>query len=132
MPAMILMPLMPLMPLSTAIAGPQTQTAAATSAAPSPLVTHVNDVLAGSHIALAMVAALLFLRFYRKTTDRLFLFFAAAFGILCVNNIMFQIIGPDRDASTLIYGARLFAFGLIIYAIIDKNLARRSRPPQGS
>jgi len=100
-----------------------------TPARQSELVRHTNDVLSGANVALCLVAAILFVRFYRKTSDRLFLFFAAAFGILCLNGIIFQLIDRDDESRTFLYAVRSVAFGLIIYAIVDKNLGRRSSSP---
>jgi hypothetical protein len=70
------------------------------------------------------VAGLFFLRFWRDTSDRLFLYFAAAFGLLGVQRII-AIVAMEWTENVLwVYGIRLVAFLLILYAIIDKN-----RPP---
>jgi cell shape-determining protein MreD len=102
------------------------EVAVGTPAPQTPLVKHTNDVLAGSSLALYLVAALLFLRFYRKTQDRLFMFFSLAFTILGVNAIIFQVLHTNNEARTYLYGVRALAFSVIIYAIVDKNMARRS------
>ena len=71
------------------------------------------------------VAALLFLRFWRSSGDRFFLFFAAAFAIEGVNRFMFAWLGPSSSDYQLGYVlARLIAFALIIAAILDKNTRR--------
>jgi hypothetical protein len=86
------------------------------------LLKSLHPFMAGSTFALNLVAALLFLRFYRRTRDRLFLFFAAAFAIMGVNRLIFTAAVPaDNAQEPLQYVARLVAFLLIIYAIIDKN-----------
>jgi 4-amino-4-deoxy-L-arabinose transferase-like glycosyltransferase len=94
----------------------------------SDAVRVTNTFLTGSACILCLVAALLFLRFYRKTKDRLFIFFAAAFAILGINRIFFAMIDVNDEARTYLYLVRLAAFTLIIYAIIDKNLARKRTP----
>ena len=87
----------------------------------------VYAYIGGAVFALLMVAALLFARFYRRTRDRLFLFFSIAFGVLALNNLLFIVLNnrfseaaEDAGHATM-YGPRLIAFGLILYAIIDKN-----------
>ena len=73
------------------------------------------------------VAALFFVRYWRVTGDRLFLFFALAFVAMSVNWIGLSSIDPTLEPQHLIYLARLLAFVLIIIGIVDKN--RRSRRP---
>lgn len=71
------------------------------------------------------VAALLFLKFWTSSHDRLFLFFAAAFAIEGVNRLVFAWIGPGSNDYQIGYVlARLVAFLLIIAAILDKNTRR--------
>ena len=72
------------------------------------------------------VAGLFFLRFWRKTRDRLFLIFAAAFWILGTNWLVLAITRHDEAHW---YSLRLIAFILIIVGIVDKNRSRR-RPPR--
>ena len=74
------------------------------------------------------VAALLFLRFWRSSHDRLFLFFAASFAIESVNRAAFAWLG-GHAATEYQLGyvlARLLSFLLIIAAIVDKNASRRA------
>jgi uncharacterized membrane protein HdeD (DUF308 family) len=92
-------------------------------------VRKTNEFLSGATLILCLVAALLFIRFYRRTSDRLFLFFAAAFAILGVNRIFFLLIDANNEARTWLYAVRLVAFLLIIYAIVDKNFRRRPTTP---
>ena len=66
------------------------------------------------------VAGLFFLRFWRKTRDRLFAIFAAAFWLLGLNWLLLATIGRD-EINTWLYAIRLLAFVLILLAIIDKN-----------
>jgi hypothetical protein len=71
-----------------------------------------------------LVVALLLLRFWRLSRDRLFLFFAASFVTLAVNWLTLALMRPAPGAEHLIYLIRLFGFVLLIIGIIDKN--RRS------
>jgi hypothetical protein len=90
--------------------------------------------LTGAVCSLCFVAAILFVQFYRRTKDRLFICFAIAFGILALNNVVL-LFSEDRFSSApenpnhpLVYAPRLIAFILILYAIVDKNLLQR--PPR--
>lgn len=78
--------------------------------------------IAGASAALAGVASVFFLRFWRATGDRFFLLFAGAFALFGINRI--GLISTDREHNVWIYVLRLAAFGLIILAIVDKNRPR--------
>jgi hypothetical protein len=68
-----------------------------------------------------MVAGACFLRFWRDTRDRLFVFFAAAFFVLALERVGLLFVGRDEAARASIYIARLAGFALIILGIADKN-----------
>jgi hypothetical protein len=84
----------------------------------------VNQFLWGSLTTASLVAALLFLRFWKLGADRLFLYFATAFGMLALNWMVLGIANPDRETVFYVYLLRLAAFVLIIVGIVDRN--RRS------
>ena len=69
-------------------------------------------------------AGLFFLRFWRKTRDRLFAIFAIAFWLLGANWLALAFT-TQNEVKTIYYAVRLLAFVLILYAIIDKNRASR-------
>lgn len=71
------------------------------------------------------VAGLFFLRFWRQTRDRLFLIFATAFWILGLQRCALVFTRNMVEDDTGLYLVRLFAFLLILGAIVDKN---RSSP----
>jgi hypothetical protein len=73
------------------------------------------------------VAGLFFLRFWRETRDRLFLIFAGAFWLLGAQRLALAFSGNVVEDDTGLYLVRLFAFLLILGAIVDKN--RSSQPP---
>ena len=85
----------------------------------------MNQLLAG---ALAMgfaVAGLFFLRFWRKTRDRLFALFALAFFVMAANRIeLARSVTRDTWGDRL-YWVRFVAFTLILVAILDKNRPRK-------
>ena len=70
------------------------------------------------------VAALMFLRFWRQSHDRLFLYFAASFALEALNRALFAYNGAHSEEATLYYLVRLLAYGLILWAIVEKNLIR--------
>jgi hypothetical protein len=70
------------------------------------------------------IAGLYFLRFWRQTQERLFVFFAAAFWVLAAERIGLLYVGPDEAARATVYIARLVGFSLIIIGIVDKNRER--------
>lgn len=79
----------------------------------------VRAMLAGAIMLAAWAIFVFFLRFCRKTGDRLFAFFAAAFLLLGIERII--IVGLSSDHQSFGYLIRLFAFLLILFAILDKN-----------
>ncbi|OWW19185.1 DUF5985 family protein [Noviherbaspirillum denitrificans] len=85
----------------------------------------MNNLLLGAIAMGSMVAALFFLRFWRSTGDRFFLFFALSFFIEGINR---AVLGPAAqttlDESPAYYLVRLLSYGLILCAILDKNRPR--------
>ena len=81
--------------------------------------------------ALAMgyaVAAVFFAKFWRRTGDRLFAWFAVAFVLLAVQRAALAVLDPaPRAAIPWSYALRLAAFVMILGAVAEANLrARRS------
>ena len=74
----------------------------------------------------SLMTALFFLRYWRSTRERLFIFFALAFAGLAANWTGLAVIDrPTGEAQqTYAYVVRLVAFLILIIGIIDKN--RRS------
>jgi hypothetical protein len=68
-----------------------------------------------------LVISLFFLRFWRTTRDRLFLFFASAFGLLLCERVVRAALDLRTEWIPAVYLFRLVAFGLILCAVIDKN-----------
>lgn len=84
----------------------------------------LNQFFAGAAAVTLLVIAMFFIRFWKRTRDRLFLFFAGAFGFLMVERIVRSCMSVETEWAPYVYTIRLIAFVLIIIAIIDKN--RRS------
>ena len=77
--------------------------------------------------ALAMGAAisgLFFCRFWRRTSDRLFLAFAAAFWLLALQWGALALLRVADESRHYLFLLRLAAFVLILVAVVDKNRER--------
>jgi len=70
-----------------------------------------------------------FYRFWRRTRDRLFVAFAAAFGLMSANWAAQAFVPKDESVYAAIYLLRLAAFGVIIVGIIGKNRSERTHAP---
>lgn len=84
----------------------------------------LNQFFAGAATISLLVIALFFLRFWKRTQDRLFLFFAGAFVFLMLERIVRAVMTVETEWAPYVYTIRLLAFVLIIVAVVDKN--RRS------
>jgi hypothetical protein len=71
-------------------------------------------------------AGLFFLRFWRESSDRLFLFFGIAFFMLAVHWLGFALVAPVVESRHHLYLVRLAAFVVILVGIFDKNARARS------
>ena len=74
-----------------------------------------------------LVAAVFFLRFWRRSAERLFAMFAAAFFVLAVERVILTVVNPENEFRPYVYIVRLMAFVLIIIAIVDKNRGTKPR-----
>lgn len=82
--------------------------------------------LLGAVVMGCLAIGLLFLRSWRRSGDRLFAVFGAAFWLLAVNWAALAFVAGN-EARTALYVLRLAAFVLILAAVFDKN--RRPTPP---
>jgi len=81
----------------------------------------MRNLLLGVLVTTCIVAAMFFLQYWRTSRDRLFAFFAVAFAAMAIDwfgHALPTSSGPLRAEDYLI---RLFAFVVIIIAIVDKN-----------
>ncbi|HWQ85348.1 DUF5985 family protein [Brevundimonas sp.] len=82
----------------------------------SPVVMMTGAVITGNAIA-----ALFFLKFWRRTGDRLFLAFAAAFLLMGLVPLLTAVRDVPREEQSAFYLIRLAAFLIIIWAIAAKS-----------
>ena len=84
-----------------------------------------TEFISGAMSMAYLVTALFFVRLWRDTRDRLFLFFSTAFGLLAAQRTTLSLlVGANAALEVSSYGLRLLAFLLILAAIVDKNLRR--------
>lgn len=81
----------------------------------------MSDFLLGAAAMAFAVVGLHFLTFWRRTRDRLFLAFAAAFGLLAVSRIAVAFFGEASETHAPIAMVRLSAYLLILIGIVAKN-----------
>jgi hypothetical protein len=79
------------------------------------------EMMMGATAAFYLIIGLFFIRFWRSTHDRFFLFFAFCFLMEAANRIMLGLFFDFREASPLYYVIRLFSYSFIVIAILDKN-----------
>lgn len=81
----------------------------------------LNAILVGAIGTAYLVAALFFLRFWRSTHDRFFIFFFWSFLIEGLNRVVFFVAVGLDEYEPLYYVVRAISYGLILIAIVDKN-----------
>jgi len=81
-------------------------------------------MLMGAIAVASLLAGLFFLRFWRSSKDRFFLYFAISFCIEGLSRIALALLTEAREDSPLFYGVRIVAYGLILAAIWQKNRRR--------
>lgn len=83
--------------------------------------------LHGAIAAAAAIAGLVFLRYFRHTHDRFFLFLTASFWLETAGRI-WSVVYLEADDDASVYVLRAISYALILAAILDKNLPKRRRP----
>ncbi len=85
----------------------------------------MSQFLSGAIMMACWVIGLFFLRFWKKTEDRLFFIFSVAFWMLAVERIVLLILNKENEIYSFVYVIRFIAFLLILWAIADKNRSNR-------
>jgi len=78
-------------------------------------------LLLGAVAMACWTISIFFLRFWKTTRDRFFLFFATAFFIEGIGRAILGLVHYSDEQEPLFYLIRLFGFLIILYAILDKN-----------
>jgi hypothetical protein len=92
-------------------------------------VLTLKAMISGALVLACVACALFFLRFWRSSRDRLFAFFALAFGVMGLNWLSLALLQVNDERRHYLYVIRLVSFLLILYAIWDKNRAGRGSRP---
>ena len=87
----------------------------------------IVHMLLGAISMSCLVAGVFFLRFWKDTHDRFFLFFALSFFIEGINRFALGLTSNPNEALPFFYFIRFLSFCLILVAIIHKNLEKKSR-----
>jgi Family of unknown function (DUF5985) len=87
----------------------------------------MDHVLIGAIAMASLVAGLFFLRFWKDTRDRFFLFFSVSFFVEGVNRFALATMADPNEDRPFFYFVRFLSFLLILVAIVDKNLAKDTR-----
>jgi len=91
----------------------------------------VLSMLAGALVFSYLAASAHFLRFWRRTRDRLFLDFAFAFALFALDQLATSIPRIVDQTNGYEYLLRVLGFALIIIAIVDKNVSAGGRSHEG-
>ncbi len=83
------------------------------------------QILAGAITMGSWAIALFFLRFWRRTQDRLFSYFALAFFLFGVERLV-MVWSAGTESQAYVYLIRLAAFILIVIGIVIKNRSRKA------
>lgn len=81
----------------------------------------IEQFLSGAVVMAFAIAGLLFLKYYRRTRQRLFVIFAASFFLLAVNYAWLALTQVPVEERSPLFLVRLLAFSLIIFAIVSSN-----------
>lgn len=89
-------------------------------------------VLSGAIAVASWAIGLFFLKFWKKSHDRLFLIFAVAFWGLALERLTLLSVDPTNEARPYLYLVRLAAFLLLLAAVWDKNRRTPNQPRAGN
>jgi uncharacterized membrane protein HdeD (DUF308 family) len=82
----------------------------------------MDFMLLGAISMASLIAGLFFLRFWKDTGDRFFLFFAVSFLIEGVNRGALGFSNDPNEGRPFFYFVRFLSFLLILIAIVQKNM----------
>jgi hypothetical protein len=81
--------------------------------------------LSGIFMVTFLASGLFFLKFWKRTRDQFFLFFAWACWLIAAERVALLFASPVEEPRTVFYFIRLAAFILIIAAIVNKNMQKK-------
>ena len=84
----------------------------------------MNQLLLGGIAVSCFAVGLFFLRYWRSSRDRFFLFLMLSFWIEALNRVHMAVGQSSNEDLPIHYVVRLVSYGLILIAILDKNRRR--------
>jgi hypothetical protein len=88
----------------------------------------INDFLSGALMLSFLIATAYFVRFWQRTSDRLFIYFAVAFALLALNQLGLFLMGVEDELRGYVYVLRVSGFILILIGILGKNVSGSRQP----
>jgi hypothetical protein len=88
----------------------------------------INDFLSGALMLSFLIATAHFVRFWQRTSDRLFIYFAVAFALLALNQLGLFLMGVEDELRGYVYVLRVSGFILILVGILGKNVSGSRQP----
>jgi hypothetical protein len=89
-------------------------------------MTTLTHVLLGALIMGDVIASLFFVRFWKMTGDRFFLFFSASFVAMAVSRVVVDEDVPPFGLETMGYIMRILSYLFIVAGILYKNRGTRT------
>jgi len=86
-----------------------------------PGLEHAKEFLLGAILMGDVIAGLFFVRYWKVTGDRLFLFFAWSFVFGALSRVMLAGHVVTSEAEPFLYVLRLLSYLIILAGIADKN-----------
>lgn len=87
----------------------------------------MDNLIGGAVMMSYAVAGLFFLRFWKRTGDRLLGAFAVAFWLMALVRPILLAAHVPNENYPYVYLLRLVSYVLIVYAIVDKNRSESAR-----
>jgi hypothetical protein len=85
----------------------------------------IPNFLGGAIVLGYALIGLFFLKFWKRTRDAFFGYFAFAFFVLGIGRVIEAIVRTQEADTPAVYLFRLLAFVIIVFAIMHKNLASK-------
>ena len=89
------------------------------------MIEAIPNFLGGAIVLGYTLISVFFLKFWRRTRDKFFGYFAFAFFLLGLGRIIEAITRTNETTTPYVYAFRLLAFITIIFAIMHKNLSSK-------
>ncbi len=84
----------------------------------------MTQFLSGMNTMGFLIAGLFFWRFWRKSADSLFIAFSVAFFLFALDQLFHATAAEPSTSYSWSFFFSLAGFGLLIYAVLRKNLNR--------